>query len=230
MQAVAQAVHQLQGRRAQIAAAADAEVHRPAEQLLGHRAEQILGKPGAEIGKYILHGGGEFQSSAQLFVLFLLPGAGPDLLLHRVPQHGHGENVGHLVAAAGLENGVRVVVPHKHQGPAEKGKPHQYSHQAEHMVKGQKRQQLQAALIMLGDPGGPLENILVGQHLLGQLCTGVEADHLVHGGGGGGKCDLVFKNIFGNGRVVALQSGNIQRLDIQAGGADADAAADIQGF
>ena len=121
------------------------------------------------------------------------------------------------MAAAGLQDGLRAVVTQKHDGPAEEAVPEEDGDQAKYMVKGQKCQLLQAALIVLCQPGAVPEEIFVGQQVLGDLLAGVKTHNLVHGSGRGGKGQLVLKNMLRHGLAVLGQCGDIDSLAGQRG-------------
>ena len=143
-------VHEFQHARPDLAAAADQEPDAVAEHVLPDLPEENARYEFPESGN-------AFRRCGDLHSL-LVPGPGlfppvPDgadrLFVCPVPQHRHREDMGHPVAADGLDNRVRLQVFQQHERPGKEREPDIDGHKPENMVKRQKRQLLQLSPVML---------------------------------------------------------------------------------
>ena len=80
-----------------------------------------------------------------------------------------------LMAADGVEDGLRCQVIQLHKGAGEEGKPDVHRHQTENMVEGQEGQKLQLAFVMLLDLLALSNNVEAVIHLMVKFLSGVGA-------------------------------------------------------
>ena len=168
------------------AAAGDQKDDALAKEVVAHLPERLFGKGAAECRR-----AAETARDRHALLKFFegLFAAVPDgldrLVIDGLPKQWDRENMRHLVALDGVEDGLRRKVVELHKGAREEREPNVHRDQAEHVIERQKAELLDVALIMLFDLPALPDDLIAVVDLAAELLRRIGADLDVVGGAGG---------------------------------------------